>query len=101
MGYHRRVQAGSSRHALRRGTYMLKVLRIGLAVTLVALLAACGGGDEKKDAGKATAAPQATTAAGAQATAAPQVKGKLTVYSALDQTTIDALTAAFKKKYPD
>src|SRR5215208_1148324 len=80
---------------------MARWLRIGIAVALVALVAACGGGDDKDSGAKA--APQAGGATQvAQATqAAPQVKGSLTVYNALDQTTIDAMVAAFKKKYPD
>src|SRR5581483_907514 len=52
--------------------------------------------------GTKQATPQAGGATqAAQGTQAPQVKGTLTVYNALDQTTIDAMVAAFKKKYPD
>jgi iron(III) transport system substrate-binding protein len=66
------------------------------------MFVACGGGDDKKETTSSTPqAPGAATAAAAAATQAPQVKGKLVVYSALDQTTIDAMVAAFKKKYPD
>ena len=74
---------------------MAKWLRL-CAALLAAAVAACGGGDDQS---KTTteATPQA---AGATA-AAPQVKGRLVIYSALDQTTADAMTAAFKKKYPD
>jgi iron(III) transport system substrate-binding protein len=78
---------------------MTRWLRAGIVLMLVAVIAACGGGDEKTESkGSTPATPQA---AGAAPTTAPQVRGKLVVYSALDQTTIDAMSAAFKKKYPD
>ena len=79
---------------------MARWLRAGIVVALVALIAACGGGDDKEETRQAT--PQAPGAAGqTQATQAPQVRGKLTVYNALDQTTIDAMATAFKRRYPD
>lgn len=79
---------------------MAKWHRLGAALLLAMLVVACGGGADDK--GKTTASPQATGAAASSGTQAPApVKGKLVIYNALDQTTIDALVAGFKKKYPD
>ncbi|MBI2761179.1 MAG: ABC transporter substrate-binding protein [Chloroflexi bacterium] len=80
--------------------------RFGAVLLLALLISACGSSDEK---GKTAASPRATGAAvattgagtGSPAAAQPQVKGKLVIYNALDQATIDLLVAAFKKKYPD
>ena len=85
---------------------MVRWFRAGIVIALVALIAACGGGDDTKEStGAQQATPQSAGATGAAGQAAapqaPQVRGKLTVYNALDQTTIDAMVAAFKKKYPE
>ena len=70
------------------------------AVLALAVIAACGSGDDDKETtGTTPQAAGSTAAAGAAQT--PEVKGRLVIYSALDQTTIDAMTAAFKKKYPN
>src|SRR5215210_1236883 len=77
---------------------MARWLRLSLALVIAFAVVACGSGDVDKSTSVQSATPQAQ---GAATTAAPQVKGKLVIYSALDQTTIDAMVAAFKKKYPD
>lgn len=80
---------------------MVRWLRLCAALALVAVIAACGGGDDSKMKDTKSATPQGPAAAATTGgAAAPQVKGKLVVYSALDQTTIDAMVAAFKKQYP-
>jgi iron(III) transport system substrate-binding protein len=71
-----------------------------LVAALLAFAAGCGGGDEDTETRQATPqAPGGTQVA--QASQAPAVRGTLTVYNALDQKTVDAMVAAFKKKYPD
>jgi iron(III) transport system substrate-binding protein len=70
---------------------------MGLGASAAAL-AACGGG-----AGTAvatTAAPAATTAAPATTAAAVKPTGTITVYSALNETTNNQFSAAFKTAYP-
>jgi iron(III) transport system substrate-binding protein len=80
---------------------MVRWSKVWLVAALLAFAAACGGGDDDDETRQATPqAPGAGTQA-AQATQAPAVRGTLTVYNALDQQTIDAMVAAFKRKYPD
>ena len=71
----------------------LKLMGVGSAAA--AALAACGGG--------AGTTAVATTAAAATTTAAPtaaKATGTITVYSALNETTNNQFTAAFKAAYP-
>ena len=75
---------------------MTKWLRLSVTLALAVVIAACGGADDK-----AKSTTEATPQAAGATAAAPQPKGKIVVYSALDQTTIDAMKVAFEKKYPD
>jgi iron(III) transport system substrate-binding protein len=73
----------------------LKLMGIGSAAA--AVLAACGG------AGAPTAvatSPAATSAAPATTAVAAKPTGSITVYSALNETTNNQFTAAFKAAYP-
>jgi iron(III) transport system substrate-binding protein len=78
---------------------MTRWLRAGIALMLVAVIVACGGGDDGTE--PRGSAPAAVGVAGVAPTSAARTQGKLVVYSALDQTTIDAMAAAFMKRNPD
>ena len=70
----------------------LKVMGLGASA---AALAACGGG-----AGTATTSAPAGTQAVATTAAAVKPTGTITVYSALNETTNNQFSAAFKAAYP-
>jgi iron(III) transport system substrate-binding protein len=70
----------------------LKVMGLGASA---AALAACGGG-----AGTATTSAPAGTQAAATTAAAAKPTGNIVVYTALNETTNNAFTDAFKAAYP-
>ena len=70
----------------------LKVMGLGASA---AALAACGGG-----AGTATSSAPAGTQAAATTAAAVKPTGNIVVYTALNETTNNAFTDAFKTAYP-
>src|SRR5262245_53611472 len=98
MRYDRETGAGTGSvrpqpWAWRGDPGMVGWLRLGVALTLAVFVTACsveGGGRRSKGADLAPLAARA-----------PQLKGKLTIYSALDRTTIEALTTAFQRTHPD
>ena len=85
--------------SLEKGYDRRKFLTLmGVGTAAAAALAACGGGAGTT--AVATTAPAATTGAAATTAAAVKPTGTITVYSALNETTNNQFSAAFKAAYP-